>query len=84
MKQDPPHHRSLNREVRISFKISTMKNSVFCALAGLAMAGLCQPLAPENNIMFSPSKASSGPLQYAGGNAPYFAGKILVITSLHV
>ncbi|KAJ5869021.1 hypothetical protein N7455_003962 [Penicillium solitum] len=38
------------------------------------MVGLCQPLAPETDIVFSSSKTSSSPLQYAGGNAPYFAG----------
>lgn len=83
-KQDSPHHPLLDREVRISSKISMMKSSVFCALAGLAMVGLCQPLAPENDIVFSSSKTSSIPLQYAGGNAPYFAGKSLIITNLHV
>ncbi|CAI7633117.1 unnamed protein product [Penicillium crustosum] len=51
-----------------------MQSSIFCALAGLAMVGLCQPLAPENDIVFSSSKTTSSPLQYAGGNAPYFAG----------
>ncbi|CAI7597179.1 unnamed protein product [Penicillium glandicola] len=50
-----------------------MKSSVFCALVGITTIGLCQSLAPADDIVFS-SKSSSSPLQYAGGNSPYFAG----------
>ncbi|CAG8891692.1 unnamed protein product [Penicillium nalgiovense] len=51
-----------------------IKSSVFCVLVGIATLGICQPLAPANDIVFPSSKTSSTPLQYAGANAPYFAG----------
>lgn len=31
-------------------------------------------LAPANDIVFPSSKTAQNPLQFAGGNAPYFAG----------
>ena len=58
-----------------------MKKSIFCALVGTAAVGLCQPLAPANDIVFPSSKTSSSPLRYAGSNAPYFAGRRLVHAS---
>ncbi|KAJ5321795.1 uncharacterized protein N7506_010925 [Penicillium brevicompactum] len=50
------------------------KSMVLCALGGIATLGLCQSLAPANDIVFPSSKTSSNPLIYAGGNSPYFAG----------
>jgi hypothetical protein len=35
---------------------------VLCALVGIATLGICQPLAPENDIVFSSSKTPSTPL----------------------
>jgi hypothetical protein len=58
-----------------------MKSFAFCSLAGIAVVGLCNPLDPANDIIL-PSKYSSTPLQYAGGNSPYFPGRAPVIRDL--
>ncbi|CAG8374152.1 unnamed protein product [Penicillium salamii] len=50
------------------------KHLMLYALGGIATLGLCQSLAPANDIVFPSSKTSSNPLIYAGGNTPYFAG----------
>ncbi|CAG8922113.1 unnamed protein product [Penicillium salamii] len=50
------------------------KQLMLYALGGIATLGLCQSLAPANDIVFPSSKTSSNPLIYAGGNTPYFAG----------
>lgn len=33
-----------------------------------------QVLAPTNDILFPSTPTTQNPLQYAGGNSPYFAG----------
>lgn len=58
-----------------STSVNMAKSLALCALGGIATLGLCQSLAPANDIVFPSSKTSSNPLVYAGGNTPYFAGE---------
>jgi hypothetical protein len=52
-----------------------MKTPFFLLLVGLTTIVRSELLAPANDILFPSSKTSSNPLQYAGGNSPYFAGQ---------
>jgi hypothetical protein len=52
-----------------------MKTSFFLILVGLTARVKSELLAPANDILFPSSKTPNNPLQYAGGNSPYFAGQ---------
>lgn len=56
--------------------------SSLVASVALAGAATAQLLAPANDIYLPASESAEQPLQWLGGNSPYFAGKPLVLKSL--
>lgn len=53
---------------------STIKTTLVSSLLLVATTGHAAVLAPANDIVFPSTKAVENPLQYSGGNSPYFAG----------
>lgn len=49
-------------------------SSVMVSMAIVGSATAAQFLAPANSINLPASESSSEPLQWLGGNSPYFAG----------
>lgn len=56
--------------------------SSLVASVALASAATAQLLAPVNDINLPASESAEQPLQWLGGNSPYFAGNVLVLESL--
>ncbi|KAJ5221768.1 phosphoglycerate mutase-like protein [Penicillium citrinum] len=52
----------------------SIKNTLVSSLLVAATTGHAAVLAPVNDIAFPSSKSVVNPLQYSGGNSPYFAG----------
>ncbi|CAI7640194.1 unnamed protein product [Penicillium manginii] len=50
------------------------KTAAVSSLLLAATTSSAAVLAPANDILFPSSKTAQNPLQYAGGNSPYFAG----------
>lgn len=53
---------------------NSFSKTVVTSLLLAAATGQAAVLAPANDIVFPSSKTAQNPLQFAGGNAPYFAG----------
>ena len=52
----------------------SIKNTLVSSLLVAATTGHAAVLTPVNDIAFPSSKTVENPLQYSGGNSPYFAG----------
>lgn len=53
---------------------SFFKKTVVSSLLLAATTGHAAVLSPTNDIVFPSSKTVQNPLQFSGGNTPYFAG----------
>lgn len=53
---------------------NSFSKTVVTSLLLAAATAQAAVLAPANDIVFPSSKTAQNPLQFAGGNAPYFAG----------
>lgn len=53
----------------------SLGQTVFASLLLAGISGVnAQVLAPTNDILSPSTSTNQNPLQYAGGNSPYFAG----------
>ena len=54
--------------------VSSIRNTLVSSLLLAAATGHAAVLAPANDIVSPSTRSVESPLQYSGGNSPYFAG----------